>query len=148
MRQKVSLCLIKFSWAWGKNYLRIIKLYLLATSKFETPSPNPKIFRRLLWMAPNATCYAFFLITCVHNWSWITKFMVNTVLTGSFGISLPFWLYTALHCLLICTLRSDFEGGRKVFLQTQIFFWISNQRRKKSKFVITTFLKPEKKVGL
>ena len=26
MRQKVSLCLIKFFWAWEKNYLRIIKL--------------------------------------------------------------------------------------------------------------------------
>jgi hypothetical protein len=31
------------------------------------------------------------------------------------------------YSLLICTLRSDFEGGRKVVLQTQICFWLETQ---------------------
>ena len=32
--------------------------------------------------------------------------------------------------LLICTLRSDLEGGRKVVLQTRIFFLVGDQEKK------------------
>ena len=48
--------------------------------------------------------------------------------------------------LLICTLRSDFEGGRKVVLQTRTFFWLETQ--KKIRVCRTTFLQPENKVSL
>jgi hypothetical protein len=48
--------------------------------------------------------------------------------------------------LLICTLRSEFEGARKVVLQTRIFF-----RLEKSGFANSDFFlvgDPEKKVSL
>ena len=37
--------------------------------------------------------------------------------------------YVCTFSLLICTLRSDFEGGRKVVLQTRIFFWLETEKR-------------------
>ena len=46
---------------------------------------------------------------------------------------------------LICTLISDFERDRKVVLQTQIFFWISNQKKTNKQFCRITILRPEKK---
>ena len=46
--------------------------------------------------------------------------------------------------LLICTLRSDFEGGRKVVLKTQIFF-MGLQPEKKIYYCRTTSLQSVKK---
>ena len=50
--------------------------------------------------------------------------------------------------LLICTLKSDFEGGRKVVLQTRIFFLFGDpeKRCKPTFFSVcrTTFLSPSK----
>ena len=48
--------------------------------------------------------------------------------------------------LLICTLRSDFDGGRKVVLQTRIFFGLEKRDSANSDFFLVG--DPEKKVGL
>ena len=45
--------------------------------------------------------------------------------------------------LLICTLRSDFKGGRKMVLQTQIFF-LGLQPEKTKRVCRTPFLQHER----
>jgi hypothetical protein len=39
-------------------------------------------------------------------------------------------LHTYLIKYLICTLRNDFEGDRKVVLQTRIFFLVGDPKKK------------------
>ena len=48
--------------------------------------------------------------------------------------------------LLICTLKSDFEGGRKVLLQTLIFFfWLETQKKQLGLYYKPTFFRLETK---
>ena len=57
---------------------------------------------------------------------------------------------TALS-LLICTLRSDFEGGRKVVLQTWIFFLVGDPEKKLGLYYKPTAFQvghPEKNMSL
>ena len=56
------------------------------------------------------------------------------------------WPYLLAYTLslLICTLRSDFKGGRKVVLQTQIFFQVGEKWFCKLRFF--SGWRPKKKV--
>ena len=50
--------------------------------------------------------------------------------------------------LLICTLSSDFEGGRKVVLQTQIFFLVGDPEKKVGLYYKLTFFSGWRKMVL
>ena len=57
-----------------------------------------------------------------------------------------YFIWFSPFSLLICTLRSDFESGRKVVLKTCIFFWLEKSGSANLDFFLVG--DPEKKVGL
>ena len=57
-------------------------------------------------------------------------------------------LISLTFSLLICTLRSDFEGGRKMLLQTRLFFLVGDPENKVGLYYKTTFFSGWRKVVL
>ena len=48
-------------------------------------------------------------------------------------------MFDVLDSLLICTLKSDFEGGGKVVLKTRIFILVGATRKKLGLYYKTNF---------
>jgi len=140
---------------------------MFALSQFSRETTRGVAFAlRFLLLFPGFSCspfvrsflpwHSFFknhpniINTCKYGCLWCPIFLhFRSLILQIFQVirsyleQLAIWFLLSPFILLICTLRSGFEGGRGVVLQTQIFFWVSNQ--KKIRICRSTFLQPEKR---
>ena len=70
-------------------------------------------------------CYLFWPLD-LYPKSLVYDFILTTKPPSENCTEVQFF-FNLTFSLLIYTLKSDFEGGRKVVLQTHIFFWLETQ---------------------